>query len=279
LLLTRVSIAQTTKPSTQAVKDDFPFRAVFIDDATEKELGPFPYDRAVYARGIRALDKLAPRAIVIVFFLDLPKSSKGDAEYAKAMADSKANIILEATTHQLENDPNPLPARFNWDINIPRGASLIGGDDGWIPLSIFSEHAHAIGFSDFRIAQEAPLLERYKGKPVKSLFTCALEAGFNDLAEIDPAKSFSIAHHKISINSLSALRIDPPAQDKIDSISFVDVLNGKDARNEFKDRVVILGLDSPSAETVDTRIGQIGKNRWFLHMLRSSYEKILASPA
>jgi hypothetical protein len=191
LFLAATSIAQTSKPSTQpaAKANDFPFLAVFIDDATEKELGPFPYDREVIARSIRELDKAGARAIVIMFYFDLPKSSKGDAELAKAIANSKAKVILQAAVQQGENNPNPLPPRFNWDHAVPAGVSLIGGDNGWIPLPIFVDHAYDVGFTDIRIAEEAPLLEMSEHKPVKSLFTCALEAGLNDPAEITPGDS------------------------------------------------------------------------------------------
>src|ERR1700722_13443701 len=100
--------APTTLPPTK--RDGFPSRAVFIDAATEKQFGPFPYDRAFYARGIRELDKLGARAVVVKFFLDKAKSAEGDADLAKAITESKARIILEASLSHGEEKPNPLPS-------------------------------------------------------------------------------------------------------------------------------------------------------------------------
>jgi CHASE2 domain-containing sensor protein len=270
------AFAQTTNPSTEPA--DFPYRAVFIDDKTEKELGAIPYDREVYARGIRELDKSGARAIVVMFFMDLPKSSKGDAEFAKAVHDSKAKVILQAALDKGEDNPNPLPLRFNLDIAVPPGSSLIDGGHGWLPLPEFAEHAQDIGFANLRIPAEMPLVEVYDDKPVKSIWRCALEAGFSDTALIMPGDSLELAHHRIKINSHSEIRIDPPAEDKIDSISFIDVLHGKVPKETFKDKVVLLGCDSMSMQTVDTKSGQFRSHRWCWHMLRSAYDKISAAP-
>ena len=61
------------------------FVPVFIDARTEARLGPFPYDRAVIAEALTALEKLGAKGVVLKFFLDQPKG-KGDDALALEMA-------------------------------------------------------------------------------------------------------------------------------------------------------------------------------------------------
>src|SRR5438874_80021 len=62
-----------------------PFVLVFIDSATEKSLGPFPYDRGLYAKAVERAASLGARGVVVKFFLDKPKSPDGDAAFVRAM--------------------------------------------------------------------------------------------------------------------------------------------------------------------------------------------------
>ena len=167
--------------------------------------------------------------------------------------------------------------RFDLGISIAPATDVIGGNEGWIPLPDFAAHASDIGFVDIRDPQFAPVIEMYEGKCVKSLFTRALEAGFGSKAEIVPGNALTIGPHHLKLTTQSEIPIDSPAQDTIESISYADLLNAKVPDDKIRDRVIILGLDTPTAPMVKTEIGPIGIHRWFWHMLNSAYQKAAAN--
>ena len=60
------------------------FVPIFIDARSDARLGPFPYDRAVYANALMAFEKLGAKGVVLKFFIDQPKGN-GDDALAMAM--------------------------------------------------------------------------------------------------------------------------------------------------------------------------------------------------
>jgi len=274
------SIAATQPFSVPASHPDtsLPFVAVFIDKATEDQLGPFPYDRLIYARAIRRLDDMGARAIVVKFFLDQAKSATGDHELASTFATSKARIILESRLDDTQPNPNEFPSRFALGVKWPDAIDVLSGESGWIPLPQFSAPASDIGFADVRSLDGVPVILKYRGKFVKSLFTCALEAAFNDTARIKPADSFSIAKHQVPITRGNEIEVNVPSDDPIPYLSFEDILNGNVADKDVRGRVVVLGFVGPESSTVRTKIGPVAVHRWFWHMLVSCYETLLLAP-
>jgi CHASE2 domain-containing sensor protein len=121
------------------------FALVMIDDATEQTLGPFPYDRSLYARAIEACARLKARAVVLKFFLDEPKSVAGDAALAAAM--KKIPVFLQARLESGSGTPQPLLARFRY-AGGGRTATAVRGDRGWIPLPQLQENAAGVGLLD-----------------------------------------------------------------------------------------------------------------------------------
>src|ERR1700741_1748893 len=93
-----------------------PFAAVFVDDATEQALGPFPYDRGLYAQAIESLRQAGAKAVVIKYFLDQAKPGDGDDQLAAEM--KKIPVLLQARLDNSESHPNPLP------LTLDRSASL-----------------------------------------------------------------------------------------------------------------------------------------------------------
>src|SRR5215212_6630734 len=92
----------------RAAKDVF--AVVFVDERTEARLGPFPYDRSVYAKGIERMGELGARGVVLKFFIDQAKTREGDEALAAAMG--KVKVVLQAQLLTAEERPNRLPERF-----------------------------------------------------------------------------------------------------------------------------------------------------------------------
>ena len=76
-----------------------PFVFVFVDAKTEKALGPFPYDRLVYAEAMERAAAAGARGVVVRFFLDLPKGENGDKALTTAM--TKTKVVLQAGSRKL----------------------------------------------------------------------------------------------------------------------------------------------------------------------------------
>lgn len=55
-----------------------PLRFVLIDQKTEAELGPFPYDRSKIAQAITICHAAGAKGVVLKYFIDQPKSQHGD---------------------------------------------------------------------------------------------------------------------------------------------------------------------------------------------------------
>ena len=144
------------------------FQLIMVDEKTEKILGQFPYDREVYANAIDKMKMYQPKAIIIKYFIDLPKSEKGDKKFSESINGVKT--FLQASINN-EPNPNELSEKFLYK-NIHGDAELIHGNRGWIPLKIFSDNAYDIGFVNIRPknAEYVPLVVEYKGKIYKSLW-------------------------------------------------------------------------------------------------------------
>jgi hypothetical protein len=146
------------------------FAVVFVDERTEARLGPFPYDRAVYAKGIERLGELGARGVVLKFFIDRPKTREGDEALAAAIG--KVKVVLQANLEP-EPRPNRLPERFFLSTAERGRKDALSGEGGWLPLEMMSAMAHDVGFIDSRDVTRVPIVERYQGRLVKSLYLCA----------------------------------------------------------------------------------------------------------
>src|SRR5437016_84256 len=163
--------------NTHVTAADYPFRIVFIDKQTEEQYGAFPLSRSLLAKGIEHIKKRKAKGIILKFFLDRPKDAPDDLMLAESF--SGIPVLLEARLDDSEPKPNVLPARFFFPDVVPENDKTISGQSGWIPLPVFSAKARAIGFVDFLRPDKLPILEKYRGKFVKSLYLCALELAWD----------------------------------------------------------------------------------------------------
>lgn len=253
-----------------ATRPSHPFAFVLIDAKTEQSLGPFPYDRSVYAKAVAEAAAAGARGVVLKFFLDQPKTEAGDLAFVEAMA--KTRVILQARVDDTERRPNTLPGKFTLGPAGAINAGTIGGNSGWIPLPDMAARAHAIGFIDNISIERMPLVERYRGDYVKSLFTCCLELAFGESAQVTPGKVVRFGSKVLALDAQNHASVRYPAADDLQYIPLVDVLVGR-ARPALKDRVVVIGWDGPAFEPIDTPMGKVRPHRVFCYALLSLYEQ------
>jgi hypothetical protein len=248
-----------------------PFVPVFIDSKTEKALGPFPYDRALYAKAVDRARELGARGVVIKFFLDKPKSAGGDDLLARAMA--TIPTVLQARIDDEEKTPNPLPEQFRLPANLDAVGEPLAGNRGWIPLPKFAAVAHDIGFIDHRVMTRMPMIERYQSRYAKSLYLCCIEMASGQRAEIRPAESVRIGRKSVTLDRRSEVAVTYPIKDELSYIPFADFIAGSKPTLAVKDRVVVLAYDSERFEPVDTPMGKVRPHRAFYYALLSIYRQ------
>ncbi len=250
-----------------------PFAVLMIDEASEKELGVFPYDRTVYAKGIESLAKAKVRGVVLKFFIDRPKTAEGDAALTTAL--TKAKVILQARMDDDEIKPNTLPERFTLKGLGESNAMPLSGKSGWLPLPELSKNAYDLGFIDSMPSVELiPVIERYQGHDVKSLYTAALELATGERAKISPGKSLQLGAKKIGMDERCFAKVTLPPADTLRAHSFIDLIHGKIPAEKLADRIVILGYDGAKMETNKTSIGMVKGHRLFCYQLFSLYREV-----
>jgi len=252
------------------IKPPDAFTVVMIDAKTERELGKFPYDRSIYARAIEHAAKLGARGVVLKLFIDRPKTAAGDKALADAMR--KTKVILQARLNDAEPEDNPLPERFQLDLEASANHP-ISAREGWMPLPAFSAAAHDIGFSEYTDLRAMPVVERFRDKYVKSLFTCCLELATGKRAQIVPGKSMKLDNKSLSLNDRDEAPVKLPESDALQYTPLVDFLNGTGGQ-DVKDKLVILAYDGDRQPPVETPIGMISGHRLFCYFLFSLYEKL-----
>lgn len=247
---------------------DNPFLLVLIDKKTEDALGPFPYDRGVLAAAVQRSAQLQAKGVVLKFFLNLPRSEKGDRELAEAMG--KTKVLLQAGNQDAPG-PNRLPDRFKLPLEAGGARKAHPAGPGAIPLLQLSARAYDVGFVDYFEQDRFPILEWYEDRYVKSLATECLELALDQKAYVTPGKSVAFGGRKLTLDSYSQAAIRFPANDDVSYVSFTDFLHSK---TPLKDRVVIIGFDAERAPRVQTPIGPVRVHRAFYLALLSLYGSV-----
>lgn len=259
----------------QETKD--PFVAVFVDDKTEKALGPFPYDRSLYAKALKVLHQAGAKAVVLKFFLDQAKPGNGDDLLADEMRGIR--VLLQARLDPKEHKPNPLPAGPDRSALV-RGDTgyLLTGKTGWIPLEKFSRNAADLGFVDIASASHVlniPMVLLYQGLIQPSLELTAVETAFGQRARIQIGSSMTVADHSLPLNEKSEVAVQLPGKDNLDPISFLDVLQGKFDPKRIQGKIVILGFDAKETPTLPTTLGPLRIHRLFFYSLENLYQQLV----
>lgn len=251
---------------------DSPFALVFIDVKTELELGGFPLDRAIIAKGVRQLKSVGAKAVVLKFFFDQPRTAASDAALAEAI--SVLPVALQARIDDMETAPNKLPARFVVNGLSLGNSSAFKGKSGWLPLPLLADRAVALGFVDLPIAGRVPVLEMYQGHVVKSLGLCALEMAAEAQAVIEPGKRLTLAGCTVTLDSANSIPVEFPRADTLDYVPFHELLSDPAAAGKLKGKVVVLGYDGAKIHTIMTPVGPRKAHRVFWHGLQSLWHQL-----
>jgi hypothetical protein len=249
-----------------------PFRAVMIDAASEKIYGNFPFDRALTAQAMTKLRAAGVKAIILKFFYDLPSNETSEKALAAAIA--AGPTALQACLRQDEPNPSPLPDRFFW--RMASAAKPLAGDSGWIPRPEFAKGATTVGFVDFRVADQVPLMEQYRGQIVKSLYASALEFATGAPATLAETNRLLFGAKSLRLNDSGEVGIQFPKADRLGFTPFHEVLSSpvEKLKPVFSGQIAITAYDGEKEPKVSTPIGEMKVHRFFLLTLDAVYEAL-----
>jgi hypothetical protein len=245
-----------------------PFVAVFIDAKTEKSLGRFPYDRLKTAQAIAKLYEFGAKGVVVKYFIDQPRPGTGDDTLALEI--KKLPVLFQAQFDESEKTPNPIPEHFNIAKQVAGNTNkLLSGTSGWIPLEKLIQSGAGIGFVDVANPNKllVPLVVKYQSMIIPSLWLTILELVEGTKAKIIIGKDATIGKLVIPLNEAGEANYELPMKDTINSLSFIDLLEGKINRKRIYRKIIILGVDIKTIPTFETKIGKIRTHRLFYHSL------------
>lgn len=262
LVLVVISLCACTKPTPRDVSA---FRLVVVDTKSEAKLGPFPYDREVYARGVRAVLAAGAKGVVLKYFLDQAKTPAGDKALADAIA--AAPVIVQAS---LQSDGTTR------EITAPSGLGnlatfhpRLSGDKAWLPLETFATAARGIGFVDVPDAKtpaRIALVEAFNGKPQASLHLHALRLA--DPTVMIEGGALKSGAKQIALDDRGELALDASKLAVMESLSLCDVLDGSADKTLIAGRVVVLGYRGDKAPSFDTPAGRLGAHDlWYSELV------------
>jgi CHASE2 domain-containing sensor protein len=252
------------------------FAIVFIDSPTEAQFGEFPVARKVVAQGVNRAAELGARAVVLKFFYDQPKDEADDAALEQAM--KRIPVLIQARVDDAEADPQPLLPRFHlpgrWS-----GKTVIEGQNGWIPRLRFQTNAHSVGFVDLGPGSvtNVALLERYRGRAVKSLSLAALEVGAGTNAVLESGRRVRLGPATLAMDSQQQVAVAPLRSDELPFHSFGDLANGRIPREKIAGKVVLIGYDGDKLHSLETPGGPVPPHRFFVLQLRELWNQLEAT--
>ena len=247
------------------------FAVVMIDDETEAKLGPFPYDRSVYAKAIEACARYKAKAVVLKFSFDEAKSAAGDTALRDAM--KSIPVVLQARLQETDSTALPIPAKFQFGSE--KLAAGIQGERGWIPLPALMAVAADVGFVDFADAN-IPLVEIYQENPRKSLVLCCLEQATGTPAHADGHGRVLVGDGYLPVDDANVYHGTLNEAAPLRPLSLARLLAGGVNENEIAGRVVIIGWDSRRTPTLPTTFGPMRIHQLFLRCLADSYRTLKA---
>jgi CHASE2 domain-containing sensor protein len=245
-----------------------------IDERTEAKLGSFPYERDKTAKVIESLAQLKAKAVILKYFIDLPKTEKLDDQLAKVM--EKIPVYLQAKLDSTEAKPNQLDVKNSLQV-LGDKKSLLSAKSGWIPLPKFSNKSAGIGFVDAfdeKPIQKFPVVVKYQDAVYPSLALLALKEVIGASPQVEIGKKVFLKNKSVPINHRAEVFINFPEKDELVPISFLDVLEKKISQKEIEGKVVVLGYDGKNSPLIDTSIGKLKLHRAFYYSLLSLYSDL-----
>lgn len=222
-------------------------QVVFIDydDASAKVHGAFP-SRAQIAELTGALHSAGAKAVVLKFFLDGPGKEPDNTRLAEAIG--RGRTVLQATINLEPPTSRDLPQRFRFPGKAPFEPG-IRGDEGWLPLTRFTDKAARVCFVDVRSPERVPMLQMFGGHPVPSLYSCLLaELNGKEMSLSSRTATFGTTRIALDKDGEAAIRLDPRRSGA--RIPAQRIFAGHDWQSAVRGNVAVLMYTGPQSPTL-----------------------------
>lgn len=218
-----------------------------------------------------------PRAIVLLDDLDTLGPRAEDAALAEEIGAGHVYLTAALSTYPPLSDR--IEPRFTYRKSLSPDLTLrSSGTGAWLPVPPFRARAAGICFTDIASAHSVPLLERFAGVPVKSLYTCVAEALLRQPLGLVGRRSAAFGPYRIPVDDhgeiplLTLPRTQPP------TLHYTAVLDGAKRPAGLAGRVVLVSTSAGPAPVVEWGGGPISLQRIFLAGVSDLLERVQVAP-
>ena len=215
-------MAHFPRPMPGAEEGKGPVAVVAIDQESIEQLGKWPWDRSLHGSMVDILDQAGARAIAIDILFSSTGIGEGDEALAGAM--KRAGDVVLASSFS------------GWSTGGYEAVKVN------LPLEIFQEAAAGIGFTNIPtdtdgVNRRVLLKETLGGYsyPGFAVLPVVLESGQWSMEEVD-------SHVPVTADGEMFINFSPNFNTATPAYSFLEVLEGKFARDAFRQKVVFVGV-------------------------------------
>lgn len=182
------------------------------------------------------------------FFYDQPGRSEDDAALLDAIRPE--DTMVQATISKEPPTSTSLESRLFFQGPVdPDVRPRLLGTQGWLPFPALQRRTDTVCFADVPEPHAAPLVERFRGGWVKTVYTCVLEAVLGSPMTSLDLKGAHFGKRFVPVDGSGearvALRSVPPQQ----GYSYSELLRGSVPADALRGKVVLIlfaGSDSPT---------------------------------
>jgi CHASE2 domain-containing sensor protein len=259
--------------SAHATEAPSRFVVVNFDAAAARKFGDFP-SRAAVADVLQKINAASPKAVSLKFFYDSPGVAADTDKLAAAMAQGR--VLLQASINAEPPTSSHLDARFFFAGNAAGTRPAPSGKEGWLPIAKLAQKAAKVCFVDSVKPEQAPMLERFQDKPVKTMYACLLEEAYaaGELTFERGAARFG--DHQLRIDDTGSALVSTAAlQRKFASISAADVMDAKSPLQALQGKVVIVIYTGVKSPTIAVGGSAVKVHEVFVAQLRALEESLI----
>lgn len=244
LLLAHATVGQDAPAyrSVTQLNSRHPISVIYVDEASQKELGKFPLDRRHYADLLTRLAPTKPRYVVLKFFFTDPRP--GDAALIRALQ-SATNVLTQFAG--VDQDEGYSVAQLaSW----ARGSNTFSFPDfphAWPPTPELAKAFTAAGTVNGGTQDGFFFVTSIRGIVYPSLPLVVLERELGRPAVIQ-RDHVTVGKVRVPLRPDGTFTFDLSEPGKLyPAHSFVDVLAGRVSANTFSNHVVLVFAQTPDA--------------------------------
>jgi len=237
----------------------YPIEIIYVDEATQKKLGEFPFERSHHAKLIENIQKDTPAAIVLKFFFDT------ETEHDQALATTLKkynNVFTQASVYSATDakiSPKELE-RYSIPVN---NVELADNDKILLPNNTLLNEFAGLGTVGVRLTTDNEIIggfsiEKTKGVFIPNLSLSLVKELSRKEVSID-STTLRIGNKAIELGEDQLLPLDLSKPNTLYPIhSYLDVLENDTAN--FENKIVIIYIEDPAVRYIKSKYNEAHNN-------------------